>query len=131
MIHATHEHARTLCTPSPQRSESVVGGTLDRIREIAERGDDVVIEAADEQFIFTFDEILSRPVRPASETSRLSQLHDILQLSQAVFRLSGIISFFALPQPILGHRSALHVLLCADLQTVRAALISAYEGGGR
>lgn len=109
----------------------MVGGTLDQIREIVESGDDVVIEAATEQFVFSFDEIIPSPLHPMSEVSRLSQLQDILQLSQAVFRLPGIISFFALPQPILGNRSALRVLLCGDLRTVRAALISAYEGGVR
>jgi hypothetical protein len=104
--------------------------SLDQIRALTENGDDVVVETATDRFVFSFQEVLSSTTPRTREASRLSQLLDMLQLGRAVFRLPGIISFLTWPQPILGNRSALTLLIRGEFQTVRAALISAYEGFG-
>lgn len=130
VIHAIHEHAVRQRTQPRPALEHVDQSSLDQIRGLAENGDDVVVETATDRFFFSFQEVLSRPVLPTRGVSRLSQLRDILQLGQAVFRLPGVISFLVLPQPILENRSAFRLLVRGDFQTVRAALISAYEGMG-
>jgi hypothetical protein len=104
--------------------------TLDQIRELAENGDHVAVETTTDRFVYSFQEVLSSPMHSTRGGTRLSQLGDILRLGRATLRLPGVISFLILPQPILEGRSALRLLLRGDLQAVRAALISVYEGTG-